>query len=110
MKRGDVVIAATGSGYGGKPRPYVIIQSDDYRTASAVLVGCTSSDDSNVEIRPRLAPSRSNGLAEPSDVMIDIPVTMRRDRIHRVIGSLSAGEMTAIDTALLLFFGLAEGS
>jgi mRNA-degrading endonuclease toxin of MazEF toxin-antitoxin module len=29
MKRGDVVIA-TGPGFGTKPRPYIVIQSNDY--------------------------------------------------------------------------------
>ena len=43
MKRGDLVTAAAGSGFGGKPRPALILQSDAYPTGNLVLALVTSS-------------------------------------------------------------------
>lgn len=108
MNRGDVVIAAGGGGFGGKPRPFVVVQSDSYRGGSLILVGCHGLGDCRVEVRPLLSPSPQNGLRKVSEVTIDTPVTMRIERIDRVIGHLDDNEMDAVDTALLLMFGLAQ--
>jgi mRNA interferase MazF len=110
LKRGDVVVAAAKGEFGGKPRPYVVIQSDKYRHSRVILVGCTTDiSDTLDELRPRLTPTAENGLAELSDVMIDNPVTARRDRIGQVIGTLAGGEMEAVERALMLVLGLGEG-
>ena len=37
MKRGDVVIA-TGPGFGTKPRPYVVVQADDYLVLPTLIL------------------------------------------------------------------------
>ena len=91
MKRGDVVIAATGGSYGGKPRPYVVIQADAYVTRNVVMVGCTTS---------------GNGPALASEVMIDLPIAARREKVSEVVGTLAASEMATTDAALIAFLGL----
>ena len=107
MKRGDIVIAATGSGFGSKPRPYVVMQADDLSTATVILLGCTTSR-SGAPLRPVLTPNATNGLLEPSEVMVDVPVTAYREKVSDVVGRLSAVEMVAIESAILIVFGLAE--
>ena len=106
MKRGDVVIAATGGGYGGKPRPYIVVQADTYPTHNVVLVGCTTTGERQVEIRPILTPSVANGLTFLSEVMIDLPIAARRDKIAATIGALSVAEIDALNRAMVSFFGL----
>jgi len=106
--RGDVVIAATGSGFGGKPRPFIAIQSDRHRTDRVILVGCTSMIDEALSTRPILIPTLSNGLEMRCQVMTDIPVSSYRNKIHRAIGRLSAIELAEVDAALLLVLGLAD--
>lgn len=109
MRRGDVVIAAAKGEFGGKPRPYVVLQADAFRTARIILVGCTTKlTDAPNSVRPRILPSEANGLSETCEVMVDNPVTARRERVSEVVGALSDSEMDAVERALLLILGLAE--
>jgi mRNA interferase MazF len=106
LKRGDVVIAAGGGGFGGKPRPYVVVQSNDHRATTLILVGCHGLGATRVDIRPLLHPSAQNGLLKISEVTVDTPVTMRIERIDKLIGRLSEAELDAVDAALLIILGL----
>jgi mRNA interferase MazF len=106
LKRGDVVIAAGGGGFGGKPRPYVVVQSNDYRATTLILAGCHGLSETRVDIRPLLEPSTQNGLRKVSEVTVDTPVTMRIEKIDQVVGRLSEAELDSVDAALLLILGL----
>lgn len=107
MKRGDVVVAATGSGFGGKPRPALVVQADQFAAMSTLVLAPFTSELVGSHIRPRLEPTPSNGLRQRSDVMIDILVTARIEKLGAVIGSLSAEEMALVDRSLMIFLGLA---
>lgn len=109
MKRGDVVIA-TGPGFGGKPRPYVVIQSDDYSALTTLILLPVTSilADPPSLVRVRLEPSEANGLRALSDVMTDIPVTIRVGKVNQHIGALSREDMARVEQALLLVLGFAE--
>ena len=50
--------------------------------------------------RIMIAPEKNNGLNEPSEVMVDKVSSLRRERIARSIGRLSASDMRAIDDSL----------
>ncbi|SDA27249.1 type II toxin-antitoxin system PemK/MazF family toxin [Sphingomonas sp. NFR15] len=106
--RGDVVSAAIGSGFGGKPRPFIAVQSDRYPTDRVILVGCTSVIDAQFPFRPVLLPLPTNGLELRCQVMIDIPVSSYRSKISRRIGRLNASELAEIDSALLIVLGFAD--
>lgn len=107
MRRGQVVLVALSGDY-GKPRPAVIIQDEAFAEHPTVVVlPCTSHLDEWPRVRIRLAPSEGNGLAGPSEVMVDKPHVYRRDRIRRLIGQLSVAEMQAVDRALATFLGFA---
>ena len=108
MKRGDIVVAAPGGPFGRKPRPYVVIQSDIYRTPLVVLLGCTTGDEPSAAFRPRLSPSGANGLRSISEVMVDVPIATRRSKVGQVIGQLDDDELSDIEVALVLFMGLTE--
>ncbi len=103
------MVAAAKGEFGGKPRPYVVVQSDRFRTQRVILVGCTTDvTDEPDNLRPRLVPTSENGLAEVCDVMVDNPVTARRERVVRIVGQLSAGELESVERALMLVMGLGE--
>ncbi len=109
MKRGDVVIAAPGGPFGSKPKPYVVVQSDGFATPLVVLIGFTTAEEPEPSlIRPRFLPSRSNGLRNISDAMVDALIAVRRPKVKEVIGTLSDEEMYEIETALVQLLGLAE--
>jgi mRNA interferase MazF len=108
VKRGDVVIA-TGPGFGGKPRPNLVIQSDSYLALSTlILLPITSilSDPPSL-LRVRIEPNAANGLREMSDVMADIPYTTRPEKVHKALGKLSLDDMERVENALLLVLGFA---
>lgn len=89
MRRGDVVVVATGSGFGRKPRPALLLQDDAWNDVldTVVVAPFTSDLDELPLARPRYGPSGSNGLHEKSDLMVEIIVTARRERVGKVIGA-----------------------
>jgi mRNA interferase MazF len=109
VKRGDVVLAVA-PGDLGKPRPGVIVQSDDLGdTTSSVLLCPMSSDLSEFRrTRPHIEPTVENGLRVRSQIMTDKVSALRRDRIRRVIGALDADDTDELDRALLIVLGLAR--
>jgi mRNA interferase MazF len=107
VSRGDVVLVAAGSGFGGKPRPALVIQADTYSGLSTIVLALFTTTLTGATLRPHLRPTTSNGLMQPSDLMVDILVTVRRDRIGDVLGRLSPADMTQVERALLVFLGFA---
>lgn len=109
MKRGDVVVVATTGDY-GKPRPAIIVQTDTFPETHASVIICqmTARLVDAPDFRVTIEPSPDNGLREASQVMVDKPVTVRRDRVGHVIGRLSAAQMAQLNAAIALVMGLAD--
>jgi mRNA interferase MazF len=109
MRRGDVVIVAATGDY-GKPRPAVIVQTDALPEDHASVVVCqlTSELADAPDFRVTIDPSADNGLRYTSQVMADKPVTLRRERIGRVIGRLGDRDMVRLGVALAFALGLAD--
>jgi mRNA interferase MazF len=53
-------------------------------------------------------PSPENGLRARSQVMVDKPTTIRRERVGRQIGHVDAEDMTRLSAALAFVMGLAD--
>lgn len=108
MNRGDVVVGSTRSGFGGKPRPALVIQSDAYSGISTVILALMSSDDdaSRIDSNITVEPSPENGLRKRSWVMVHSLATARVDEIDQRIGAIDSVTMQRVDLALLLFLGL----
>ena len=107
MKRGDLVTVALPGDF-GKPRPALVIQSnqfDDTGTVTLLLVSSTLVD--SPLIRTTIAPTPGNGLKRPSQVMVDKAMSVKRDRIGATIGHLDAEAMLAVTRALAVFFAVA---
>jgi mRNA interferase MazF len=109
LKRGDVALIVL-QGELGKPRPGVIIQSDEFGALSSLIVCPMSShiDDDNDRMRPIVSPTVQNGLLVRTQIMTDKLNTLRRDRVRRVIGTLDSDACEQLDLALLLVLGLAR--
>jgi mRNA interferase MazF len=108
LKRGDVVTIALGGGFGGKPRPALVIQSDLFDTPDTVVVALFTSDlRSAGRARPRFEATPANGLRETSDLMVDVIATGRRSKIGEVVGRLDRDEMIRAERALLSILGFA---
>jgi mRNA interferase MazF len=109
MRRGDVVIVAAAGDY-GKPRPAIVVQSDALPDAHTSVIVCQMTPEivDGVSFRMLIEPDSSNGLRARSQVMVDKPVTLRRERIGRMIGRLDSTDMARVDVALTFVMGLAD--
>jgi mRNA interferase MazF len=108
LTRGDVWTVSGGADYSGKPRPAIVVQSDDYPgTASVVVVLITSSPTEAEDFRFVVEPSAENGLKHSSHVMIDKVAALPKSKLGKRIGALSAADTTRLNRALLVFMGLA---
>ena len=107
MNRGDLVTIAL-PGDLGKPRPALIIQSDQFLETHTVTVLPISSTRIEAPLlRFDIEPGATNGLRLPSQVMVDKPTTVKRERIGRRIGSIGQQELVAINRLLTVFLGIA---
>ncbi|HXP74713.1 MAG TPA: type II toxin-antitoxin system PemK/MazF family toxin [Stellaceae bacterium] len=109
MRRGDVVTVAAAGDY-GKLRPAVVVQSDAFPASHASVVVCqmTSALVDAPAFRVAIDPSAENGVRVKSQVMADKPVTIRRERIGRMLGRLNGDEIARLNTALAFVMGLAD--
>lgn len=109
MKRGEIWSAATGGGFGGKPRPVVIVQGAVFgETPNLIVALCTTAIGEPDEIRPRVEPDAENGLENVSDVSVDTLVTVPRRKFGQRFGQLSAADQSRVFSALFLMLGFAE--
>jgi mRNA interferase MazF len=80
VKRGDLVTVALSGDY-GKPRPAVVIQSDFLPETDDVLVCLLTTMLRAAPLyRLSLPAGEATGLREPSQVMVDKIMAVRRDR------------------------------
>jgi mRNA interferase MazF len=108
VKRGDVVTVVVPGDY-GKPRPAVIIQSDNIPAGESILVCLITSTRRDVPFyRLPVEPSPGNGLRDPSDVMADKVMAVMREKVGRVVGSLEAERLSKLTTMLAALIGAAD--
>lgn len=108
MIRGDFLTIAMQGDF-GKPRPALVIQSDQFNqhaTVTVLLVSGTLIDAPL--IRVTVQPGAENGLQKPSQVMVDKAMTVKRDRLGAVFGSASDEVMLEIGRCLAVFLGIAK--
>jgi mRNA interferase MazF len=106
MKRGDF-ITITLQGDFGKPRPALVVQSnqfDEHATVSVLLVSGTLVEAPL--LRVTVQPDTRNGLQKPSQVMIDKIMTVRRDKLGEPFGTASDDVMLKIGRSLAVFLGV----
>lgn len=107
MRRGELVTVALPGDY-GKPRPALVIQSDQFPDMASVTVLLVTSTLVDAPLlRLTIEPSPDNNLRQTSQVMIDKPMTVRRDRLGNAFGMLDDASMVSINRSLALFLGLA---
>jgi mRNA interferase MazF len=107
VKCGDVVTIALQGDF-GKPRPALVIQSDLFDAHPSVAILPVTSEPRDAPLlRIPLMPSEQNGLNKPSQVMVDKPHTVSRDKIGQGFGRVEDGVMVEVNRALAVFLGFA---
>jgi len=108
MRRGDLVSIAVQGDF-GKPRPALVIQSDQYDELATVTVLPVSSDLVAAPLfRITIQPTIENGLHKRSQVMADKAVTVRRDKVGPTFGRIGADAMVEVERCLAVFLGIAK--
>lgn len=106
MKRGDLVTVATPGDF-GKHRPALVVQSDLFGQTGTVAVLLVSGTLLDAPLlRLTVQPTPANGLIKPSQVMIDKPMAVKRDKIGEPFGRLEDEAMLAVSRSLAVFLGV----
>ncbi|TNF55765.1 MAG: type II toxin-antitoxin system PemK/MazF family toxin [Gammaproteobacteria bacterium] len=106
--RGDLVTVAM-PGDLGKPRPALVIQSDQFdEHPSVTLLPVTSTLVTAPLLRITLEPSEENGLRKISQVMVDKAITVKRDKVGPAIGRIGPKVLLEVERSLALFFGIVK--
>jgi mRNA interferase MazF len=108
MTRGTVVVVALQGNY-GKPRPALVIQSDLFSALPSVTVLPVTGELRDAPLyRISVEPAPKTGLRKPSQIMVDKPQTLLREKIGQVIGHLDDKTMLAVNRSLAVFLGIAK--
>ncbi len=108
MRRGDLVTIAIQGDF-GKPRPALVIQSDQYgEHATVIVLPVASTLVAAPLFRITLLPSAENGLNKRSQVMADKAVTVKRDKVGPTFGRIDADAMVEVERCLAVFLGIAK--
>jgi mRNA interferase MazF len=92
----------------GKPRPALVIQSDQFpNTATATVLLLSSNLVDAPLIRLTVEPSPGNGLRNTSQIMVDKAMTVMRDKLGPPFGKLDEEAMVGVNRSLALFLGFA---
>jgi mRNA interferase MazF len=107
MRRGDLITVAL-QGDLGKPRPALVVQSDLFdEHPSVAVLPVTSERVDAPPFRIPLLPDAGDGLQRPSQVMVDKPQAVQRQRLGAVSGRVDNETMLSVNRALAVFLGLA---
>lgn len=108
MRRGDFVTVAMPGDF-GKPRPALVIQSDQFSEHTTVTVlPVTSTLVAAPLLRVTVEPTPESGLQKPSQVMVDKAMTMKRDKVGPAFGRIDADVLVEIERCLAVFLGVAK--
>jgi mRNA interferase MazF len=107
VRRGELVTVAM-TGDFGKPRPAPVIQYDRFDQTGSVTVLLLSGTLVDAPlIRLTIEPTVENGLRNPSQVMVDKSMTVKRDKLGPPFGRIDDEAMLSVTRSLVVFFGLA---
>jgi mRNA interferase MazF len=108
VRRGDFVTVSVQDDF-GKPRLALIVRADafaDHATVTVLLVSSALVDAPL--LRLTIAPDATNGLSRPSQIMIDIAMTIKRTKIGKIVGHLDGNAMVEVERRLAAFLGIAK--
>ena len=106
--RGDFVTVAMQVDF-GKPRPALVIQSDQFdEHASLTVLPLTSMLVEAPLLRVTVQPSQRNGLQSASQVMIDKALTIKRDKVGAPFGQIEPDKLIEVERCLAVFLGIAK--
>jgi len=111
VRRGEIWTVAGGPEYAGKPRPVLIIQSDDFDATASVTICAFTTDPTPAPLfRLVIEPTSQNGLKAVSYLMADKITTVPKTKLGVHIGRLDDENVVRLNRAVMVFLGLAGTS
>lgn len=108
MNRGNFVTIAMQGDF-GKPRPALVIQSDQFNEHATVTVLLVSSTLVDAPLlRVTVQPDKTNNMQKPSQVMVDKAMTVKRDKLGEAFGSADDEVMLEVGRCMAVFLGIAR--
>jgi mRNA interferase MazF len=108
MKRGEIITVSAPGDY-GKPRPAVVIQSDELEDTDSVLLCLMTTVERDAAFyRVAVNPTPLTGLRQSSQIMVDKIVTIKREKCSHAFGRLDQPTMLALNRTLALVIGIAD--
>lgn len=106
--RGDLVTISLQGDF-GKPRPALVIQSDQFNEhATVTVLPVTGTMVAAPLLRVTVHPDADNGLQKPSQVMVDKAMTVKRDKVGPAFGRIEADALVEVERCLAVFLGIAK--
>ena len=106
--RGDFVTISLQGDF-GKPRPALVIQSDQFgEHATVTVLPVTGTMVAAPLLRVTVQPDAGNGLQKPSQVMVDKAMTVKRDKVGSAFGRIEVDALVEIERCLAVFLGIAK--
>jgi mRNA interferase MazF len=107
VNRGDVW-TVSGGVYASKPRPAVILQSDQFGETGSVTVVPSTTDQTEAPLfRLKVEQDAENGLRTTCRLMVDKITTIPKANLGQRIGRLSDDDLVRVNRAAVIFLGLA---
>src|SRR6185312_12888038 len=100
--------SVSGGVYANKPRPALILQSDQFSETNSITVAPFTTDPTEAPLfRLPIAADPENGLRSPCSIMIDNVTTVPRINVGSRIGRLSDDDVVRVNRAIIVFLGMA---
>lgn len=99
------------SGYATKPRPAVIVQSDEVEGFDSTIVCLFTTDDSisdsiSAPTRVKATPTEENGLSQTCWIMAEKPIAIKKSTLGIRTGTLDSETLSELDAALRIVLEL----
>ncbi|WP_132568716.1 type II toxin-antitoxin system PemK/MazF family toxin [Rhizobium sullae] len=106
IERGAVFTIAAKGIYTGKPRPAIVVQSDELDIESVLIVPLTTETGGSRRVRIEIGPTAENGLKKLSYAMCDKISAVPASNLKTRVGALDPQTMTHLESGLLNVLGL----
>ncbi len=105
--RGDIVTVAVQGDFRIR-RPAMVVQSDLFSLHPSIVILPITDELLDAPLfRITVEHNEENGLLQPSQIMVDKPQTLVKEKLGEVVGRIDADILQAVDRALLVFLGFA---
>lgn len=108
LERGDIIVSSIG-GISGKPRPFVIIQTNLLTNNLFTVIVAPLTSEVKLEsedFRPIIRPNTANNLQQVSQIMLDRITTIHKKDIRQIMGAISKKELTILNSCVSFVLAL----